>query len=89
MPLSTSVISATIIYNLVWVWNDMLYPLIFIDSGGLKPLSTALLAFQGQFLSRYTVLFSGVVIASLPIIIVYLLLQKRFIEGMMVGSIKG
>lgn len=89
MPLSASVVSATVIYNLVWVWNDMLYPMIFIDSAARKPLSTALLAFKGQFLSRYTIMFAGVVIASLPIVIVYLLLQKRFVEGMMVGSLKG
>lgn len=89
MPLSASVITATIIYNLVTVWNDMMFPMIFIDSKALKPLSTALLAFQGQFTSRYTVMFAGVVLSSLPIIVVYLLLQKKFVEGMLVGSVKG
>jgi raffinose/stachyose/melibiose transport system permease protein len=89
MPLSTSAIAATVIYNLVWVWNDMLFPMIFIDSQQLKPLSTALLAFKGQFVSRYTVMFAGVVLASIPLIIVYLILQRQFIAGMMAGSVKG
>lgn len=89
IPLSVSVITATVIYNLVTIWNDMMFPMIFIDSRTLKPLSTALLAFQGQFTSRYTVMFAGVVLSSLPIILVYLLLQKKFVEGMMVGSVKG
>ena len=89
MPLSSTVIAATVIFNLVWIWNDMLYPMIFIDSQNLKPLSTALLAFKGQFLSQYTVMFAGVVLASIPLIIVYLVLQKKFIAGMMAGSIKG
>jgi raffinose/stachyose/melibiose transport system permease protein len=89
MPLSTSVIAAAVIYNLVWVWNDMLYPMIFIDSQKLKPLSTALLAFKGQFMSRYTVMFAGVVLASIPMVAVYVALQRQFIAGMMAGSVKG
>lgn len=89
LPLSSSVLSATIIYNLVFVWNDMMYPMIFIDSKTLKPLSTALLAFQGQFMSRYTIMFAGVVLSSLPLVIVYLSMQKRFVEGMTIGAVKG
>lgn len=89
LPLSSSVLSATIIYNLVFVWNDMMYPMIFMDSKSLKPLSTALLAFQGQFTSRYTIMFAGVVLSSLPLVIVYLSMQKRFVEGMTVGAVKG
>lgn len=88
LPLSSSVLSATIIYNLVFVWNDMMYPMIFIDSKKLKPLSTALLAFKGQFMSRYTVMFAGVVLSSLPLVIIYLSMQKRFVEGMTVGAVK-
>lgn len=89
IPLSVSVITATVIYNLVNVWNDMMFPMIFLDSKGLKPLGTALLAFQGQFVSRYTVMFAGVVLTSIPVVIVYIALQKKFVEGMMVGSVKG
>ena len=89
LPLSSSVLSATIIYNLVFVWNDMMYPMIFINYKTLKPLSTALLAFQGQFMSRYTIMFAGVVLSSLPLVIVYLSMQKRFVEGMTIGAVKG
>ena len=89
MPVSSSVITATVIYNLVSVWNDTMFPMVFIDSKSLKPLSTSLLAFKGQFTSRYTVMFAGVVLSSIPIIIVYLSMQKKFVEGMMIGSIKG
>lgn len=89
MPLSPTVIAAVVIFNLVWIWNDMLFPLIFISSPELKTLARALLGFKGQFLSRYTVMFAGVVMASIPLTIVYLLLQKRFISGMTAGSVKG
>jgi raffinose/stachyose/melibiose transport system permease protein len=89
IPLSVTVISATVILNLVNIWNDMLFPLIFIHSQGLKPVSLALLSFQGQFISRYTVMFAGAVLASAPLMAVYLILQKNFIAGMMMGSVKG
>ena len=89
MPLSPTVIAAVVIFNVVWIWNDMLFPLIFISSPELKTLARALLSFKGQFLSRYTIMFAGVVMASIPLTIVYLLLQKRFISGMTAGSVKG
>lgn len=89
MPLSATVIATVVIFNLVLVWNDMMYPLIFINSPEHQTLAKALLAFKGQFLSRYTVMFGGVVLASLPLIVAYLVLQKRFIAGMMAGSVKG
>lgn len=89
MPLSPTVVATVVIFNLVWIWNDMLYPLIFISSPELKTLARALLSFKGQFLSRYTVMFAGVVMASIPLAIVYLLLQKKFIAGMTAGSVKG
>jgi raffinose/stachyose/melibiose transport system permease protein len=89
IPLSTSVITATVIFNLVEIWNDMLFPMIFIDDQFLKPMSTALLTFKGKFVSRYATMFAGVVIVSLPLVVSYLLLQKQFIAGMMAGSIKG
>ncbi len=89
MPLSVSVVTATVIFNMMFVWNDMFFPLIFVDSQNLKPLSNALLAFKGQFMSRNTVMFAGVVIVSLPMIVTYLLLQKKFIQGLTAGSVKG
>ncbi len=89
MPLSATVIATVVIFNLVWIWNDMLYPLIFIDNPAHNTLAKALLGFRGQFLSRYTVMFGGVVLASLPLIVAYLAMQKRFIAGMMAGSVKG
>ena len=89
MPLSSTVVASSVIFNLVFVWNDLNFPMILIDDPNLKTLSNALLAFRGQYSSQYTLLFAGVVLASIPIIIVFLLLQKKFTAGMMAGSIKG
>ena len=89
MPLSSTVVAASIIFNLVFVWNDLNFPLILIDNPNLKTLSNALLAFRGQYSSQYTLLFAGVVLSSIPLVVVFLLLQKKFTAGMMAGSVKG
>lgn len=89
MPLSATVVASSIIFNMVFVWNDLNFPMILVDDPNLKSLSNALLSFRGQYSSQYTLLFAGVVLASIPLVVVFLLLQKKFTAGMMAGSIKG
>lgn len=89
IPLSPTIIVTVVIVNAVLIWNDMLYPMIFVSSKALKPLPTVLMAFQGEFLSQYNMMFAGAVLASIPLILVFLLLQKQFIQGMTEGAVKG
>ena len=88
MPLSRSAVTIVIIFSCVWIWNNFLFPLVFISDNNLKTLPIGLLAFRGKFLSDYTVMFAGVVLVSIPIVIVYLLLQNQFMSGITAGSIK-
>lgn len=89
LPLSAPSIAATAIFLFVIQWNDLLYPLLFIQSPEKRTLPLALLNFQGQFLTNYPMLFTGVVIASLPIVIAYVFLQRYFVAGMTAGATKG
>jgi raffinose/stachyose/melibiose transport system permease protein len=89
IPLSLPSLSATAIFLFVMHWNDLLYPLLFIRSPELKTLPVALLDFQGEFLTDYPLLFTGVVIASLPIVLAYVVLQRYFVAGMTSGAVKG
>jgi len=89
MPLSPSVITVIIIFNLMFIWNDMFFAMVFIRSPMLKTLTVGLLAFKGQYMNDYATMFAGIIIVSLPMIILFLLLQKRFIEGIASGAIKG
>lgn len=89
MPLSATVVASSVIFNMVFVWNDLNFPMILVDDPNLKSLSNALLSFRGQYSSQYTLLFAGVVLASIPLVVVFLLLQKKFTQGMMAGSVKG
>lgn len=89
IPLSLPSISATAIFLFVMHWNDLLYPLLFITDNAYKTLPLALLEFQGQYSTNYPMLFTGVMIASAPMIIAYVLLQRYFVSGMTAGAVKG
>ncbi|SDO15571.1 carbohydrate ABC transporter permease [Halobacillus aidingensis] len=89
LPLSLPSLSATAIFLFVMHWNDLLYPLLFITKDEYKTLPLALLEFQGQYMTNFPMLFTGVMIASAPMIIAYVFLQRYFIAGMTAGSVKG
>lgn len=89
LPLSAPSLAATTIFLFVIQWNELLYPLLFIQSPGKETLPLALLNFQGEFLTNYPLLFTGVILASLPIVVAYVFLQRYFVEGITAGAVKG
>ncbi|MFC3209739.1 MULTISPECIES: carbohydrate ABC transporter permease [Planomicrobium] len=89
IPLSLPSLSATAIFLFVMHWNDLLYPLLFITDNAYKTLPLALLEFQGEYSTNYPMLFTGVIIASAPMVIAYVFLQRFFVAGMTAGALKG
>lgn len=89
VPLSYPSLAATAIFLFVMHWNDLLYPLLFIDDPAKRTLPLALLDFQGEYLTDYPLLFTGVVVASVPMVLAYAFLQRHFVAGITAGSIKG
>lgn len=89
VPLSLPSLAAASIFLFVMHWNDLFYPLLLITDSRFKTLPLALLEFQGEYLTNYPMLFTGVVIASAPMVLAYILLQRFFIAGITAGSIKG
>ncbi|PRO65857.1 carbohydrate ABC transporter permease [Alkalicoccus urumqiensis] len=89
IPLSLPSLSATAIFLFVMHWNDLLYPLLFITDNNYKTLPLALLEFQGQYATNYPMLFTGVMIASAPMVLAYIFLQRYFVAGMTAGAVKG
>lgn len=89
VPLSLPSLSATAIFLFVMHWNDLLYPLLFITDNAYKTLPLALLEFQGEYSTNYPMLFTGVVLASIPMVIAYVFLQRFFVAGITAGAVKG
>ncbi len=89
MPLSKAPVATVLIFNLVTIWNDMIFPLVLISKNDLRTLPYGLLRFKGLYTSQYSVIFAGVILISIPLVVFYLILQKQFIRGMAQGAVKG
>lgn len=76
------------IYNAVPIWNDFFFPLVFIQTDGLKTLPQALTVFIGEYATEWSVLFTGLVLGALPIVLIYIVLSRQFISGMTQGALK-
>jgi len=89
MPLCKPAIAALATLELIFIYNDYFWPLLFIQSGDRLPVTTAINNLQGTFLSNYNLLAAGATITVIPTLIIYLLLQRQFVEGLTLGSSKG
>jgi len=89
LPLAKPVLAVVVVLNALNVWNEFILALIIFDSRPLMPLQVALMAFQGEFVTQYPLLMAGLTIAVLPIIGLYLLMQKYIIKGVTQGAVVG
>lgn len=89
LPLAKPVLAVVVVFNALNVWNEYVLALIIFDSRQFMPLQVALQTFQGEFVTNYPLLMAGLTITALPIIIVYLLMQKYIIKGVTQGAIVG
>ncbi len=73
----------------LWTWNEFFFANAFLLSEEMKTVATRYIVFTGRFSADWSLISAAGVITTLPFVIIYLLLQQRFIEGMTEGSIKG
>ena len=81
MPLTKASMAALTIFTAVFAYGDLMWPLIANTDLGKMTLSAGLSTLRGQFTTNYPVLMAGSMLAMIPMIILYLLFQKQFIEG--------
>lgn len=89
LPLSRPALGATAIFLFVITWNELLFPLLLITDNDKRTLPLALLSFRGEFFSNYSMIFTAVMVASVPMVVMYLLMQRSFIAGLTAGAVKG
>jgi raffinose/stachyose/melibiose transport system permease protein len=88
LPLVRPALVIVSIYNLVPVWNDFFFPLVFIQNDRLKTLPQGLTVFMGQYSTDWAILFAGLSLAALPVILLYVFLSRQFIAGLTAGAVK-
>lgn len=89
VPLARPGIATVTIVNVVPWWNDFFFPLLFITDNAWKTVPLGMQMFFGQHLTNWSLVFSGMVLASLPLLILYLLMSRQFIAGLTAGAVKG
>lgn len=88
LPQVKSAAAAVAVFTFVESWNDLFGPLIFINSTELQTLPIALAQFQGQFFASTNLLMAASTITIIPVLVVYLLAQKYFVEGIATSGLK-
>ena len=77
------------IYNLVPIWNDLWFPLIFITQEDKKTVLLAVTRLQGQYATDWPRVFALLTLSALPVITLYLTMSKQFVSGLTAGAVKG
>lgn len=89
LPLSKPALSTLTIFTFVNTWNDYLGPLIYLKSQDKKTIQLGLKMFISQYSSDYGLIMAGSVLSLIPVLIVFLCLQKYFVEGVASTGLKG
>jgi ABC-type glycerol-3-phosphate transport system permease component len=89
LPLSGPPLVTLFVVNLLYVWNDLLIALLFLPSEQLRTLMVGVSVFQGRFLQNIPLSMAGMALASLPMLLVYILFQRYFVRGLVAGAVKG
>jgi multiple sugar transport system permease protein len=89
LPQTTPALAAIAIFTFLDSWNDLFGPLIYINSEELQTLPVALAQFQNEYFTQITLLMAGATVAVLPVILVYIVAQKYFIQGITMTGLKG
>ena len=89
LPLATSGIGALAVYAFLQNWNEFLVPLLYMPSGDHRPLTTGLYLFLGGRTVDIGPLAAGTLITILPVILLFLVLQRQVTQGLVSGAVKG
>jgi len=89
LPLAKPAVAVIVIFNSLTVWNEYILATLIFSSKSLMPLQRGLMIFQGTHITEYPLLMAGITTTVLPIILVYLVMQKHIIKGLTAGAIVG
>ncbi|WP_037896935.1 carbohydrate ABC transporter permease [Streptomyces sp. NRRL S-920] len=88
LPLIRPALAALAVITAMWSWNDLLWPLIVNTDPAKMPISAGLTSLEGQYETNYPVMMAGSVIASLPMLLVYVFLQRHFVQSVALSGSK-
>jgi ABC-type glycerol-3-phosphate transport system permease component len=88
LPLSLPALLTLVVVNALYVWNDLIIAIIFLQDDSKRTLMAGISVFQGRYENQIPLVMAGMVIATAPMLILYIAFQKYFIRGLMAGAVK-
>ena len=88
LPLARPALAALGALSFTWIFNDLLWSITLIQTSSKLPTTAAVLSLQGQYVSSWSVIAAGTVIAAIPSAIVFFIFQRSFVGGLALGSVK-
>lgn len=89
LPLAKPAIAVVVIFNALTVWNEYLLAMLLLSNKSLMPLQRGLMVFQGAHVTQYPLLMAGITITVIPIVLMYIVMQKYIITGITAGAVTG
>ena len=89
LPISVPALAVLGTLQFTWIWNDFLWPLIFVNSDDKRTIMLGIVSLRGQYSVAWGIQGALSLLASLPTLLVFLFFQRFFIKGMAMGAIKG
>lgn len=89
VPLLKPTIVSVVLMDMFWVWNDFIVPLIMMNNERLMTIQLSISRLFGQYSSKWDIALPALVMTMIPIVTVFILLQKKIMEGVIAGAVKG
>ena len=89
LPLLRPALATVAIYNLIPFWNDLWFPLIFINNDAHKTLLLGVTRLFGQYMTDWSRILAVLTLSAVPVLLLYLTMSKNFIRGLTAGAVKG
>jgi raffinose/stachyose/melibiose transport system permease protein len=89
LPLALPATATVVIFSFMADWSEFLYATTFVNNPSMMTLPTGLIHFQGQYTNNWPLLFSAIIMIIIPVLIVFMFLQRYFVRGLTAGAVKG
>ncbi len=89
LPLCRPALAALATLEVIFIYNDFFWALLLVQKGDRLPITSGLNNLNGQFSTNYSLLAAGALLSAVPVLIVYLVLQRQFVAGLTLGANKG
>lgn len=88
IPLIKPALSSLTIFNFIWMWNMLMWPVVVVDSENMMTLQIAMSRFTSMYMTRYDLSMAAAAISTIPVLVIYIVLQKNFVKGIALTGLK-